>query len=517
MQYLPVHWSEGMFLRPHHFQAAERHWTELAQCSERWDHPYNYGLRQISYSPEALLNGQFQVQTCLARLPDGTLVALGQGQGPDRLEIKQPLDQLDRALQPVQVDLKQAFGIASVITVYLAVPRLKLGTANVAVNKSAGGSGAGGTMGAGGATDGSSPDGPNGAAYRYTEVRSELQDESRGGNDQEIGLRSLNSRLLIGGVHDASGYELLKIALIERAGANQATPRVSDDYIPPLLAIDAWPPLADLVRSIYDLIGNKIQVLSEQVIDRGITLTSQEPGDLDRLLMLAQLNEAYATLHVLTFATGVHPFTAYVELCRVVGKLSLFGDERRIADIPKYDHDDLARIFKWVRQQIDLLLNRLRERGYKMRYFERAGLGMQVTLDPVWLNPDWQWFVGASTSDLPESQCRELLSPGQLDWKFGSKDQVEQIFQRAEEGLRLVDLDRTPTALPNNKGWIYYQVTRQNAAWRDVQLTQTLGMRFRDKLVLNRDDPTDTRTLLVSYRGKPISLQFALFAVPPMS
>lgn len=503
MQYLPVHWSEGMFLRPHHFQAAERHWMELAQCSERWDHAYNYGLRQITYSPEALLNGQFQVQTCMARLPDGTLVALGQGQGPDRLEIKQPLDQMDRALQGVQVDLKQAFGMESVITVYLAVPRLKLGTANVAVNKAPGRAGA--------------EEPTDGAAYRYTEVRSELQDESRGGNDQEVGLRSLNSRLLVGGVHDATGYELLKIALIERAGANQATPRVSDDYIPPLLSIDAWPPLADLVRAIYDLIGNKIQVLSEQVIDRGINLTSQEPGDLDRLLMLAQLNEAYATLHVLTFATGVHPFAAYVELCRLVGKLSLFGDERRIADIPKYDHDDLARIFKWVRQQIDLLLNRLRERGYKMRYFERAGLGMQVTLDPVWSNPDWQWFVGASTSDLPESQCRELLSPGQLDWKFGSKDQVEQIFQRAEEGLRLADVDRTPAALPNNKGWIYYQVTRQNAAWRDVQLTQTLGMRFRDKLVLNRDDPSDSRTLLVSYRGKRIPLQFALFAVPPLA
>src|SRR5688572_28048231 len=29
MKNLPVHWSEGMFLRPHHFQAADRHWAEM--------------------------------------------------------------------------------------------------------------------------------------------------------------------------------------------------------------------------------------------------------------------------------------------------------------------------------------------------------------------------------------------------------------------------------------------------------------------------------------------------------
>ena len=33
MRNLPVHWSEGMFLRPHHFQAADRHWRELLATS----------------------------------------------------------------------------------------------------------------------------------------------------------------------------------------------------------------------------------------------------------------------------------------------------------------------------------------------------------------------------------------------------------------------------------------------------------------------------------------------------
>ena len=88
----------------------------------------------------------------------------------------------------------------------------------------------------------------------------------------------------------------------------------------------------DIVRAIYDLIGKKIEVLAEQVTNRSITLVSQEPGDLDRLLMLSELNVAYCTLGVMAFAAGIHPLAAYTELCRIVGRLSIFAPERRPPD-----------------------------------------------------------------------------------------------------------------------------------------------------------------------------------------
>jgi type VI secretion system protein ImpJ len=121
--------------------------------------------------------------------------------------------------------------------------------------------------------------------------------------------------------------------------------------------------------------------------------------------------------------------------------------------------------------------------------------------------------VGVGTTDLSEVECRELLTgAGQLDWKLGSANQVELIFKQGREGLLLVSLDRTPAPLPV-RGWMYYEVTRQNAAWKDVQDTQTLAMRFRDSLV-NKSGGGDDRTLVVNSRGKRIALQFALFAVP---
>ena len=75
MRNLPVHWYEGLFLRPQHFQAAERSWTEALQTSDRYDHHYPYGLRRFAFSEEAIGNYQFQVLVCEARMRDGTLLA----------------------------------------------------------------------------------------------------------------------------------------------------------------------------------------------------------------------------------------------------------------------------------------------------------------------------------------------------------------------------------------------------------------------------------------------------------
>jgi type VI secretion system protein ImpJ len=342
-----------------------------------------------------------------------------------------------------------------------------------------------------------------------------LQDESQGGGDQRVQVKSPNVKILLS-TQDLSGYELLPIAQIRRASEEQAVPRLDPDYIPPVIAIESWPRLGrDIVRAIYDVIGQKIEVLGQQVSNRGIGLDSREPGDLDRILMLSQLNSGYATLGVLTRAVGVHPLVAYTELCRIVGQLSIFAPERRVAEIPAYDHEDLARIFTHIRLRIEQLINSVRDFQFQQRYFIGVGLGMQVSLEPNWFNSDWQWFIGVNKADLSEQECRELLSPGQLDWKFGSGRQVEILFRNRAEGLRLVPVDRTIRALPARQEWIYYEVDRKDApAWRDVQETQTLAMRLKDSLIVNRDRLQGSRHLIVQVHGKQAKLEFALFAVP---
>lgn len=474
MQFLPVHWSEGMFLRPHHFQAADRHWTELLATSVQWDQAYYYGVQAIEISPEAIANSQVEVKKVHARLRDGSVVALDPGQGPAR------------------VDLKDAFQQAPVVTVYLAIPLLALGRANVGVGEPS-------------------------REQRYRATGLQVPDESAGGNDQDVELRAWNVRLALS-TQDLSGYEVLPLARIKRAAEAEATPVLDDDYIPPVLALDAWPALGwDIVRAIYDIVGEKIAVLSQRVVDRGVTLASQEPGDLEDLLLLATLNGAYGALRCLAFASGVHPLVAYTELCRLVGLLSVFGEDRRAPEIPLYDHDDLARIFKWVKARIELLLGGRKKLEYEQRFFVGTARGLQVAIDPKWLHAGWDWFVGVLAENVSEREVRELLRPGNLDWKMGSARQVDLIFQHGIPGVRQKELPQPPRALPARQGWVFYEVERdsENSAWKDVLATQTLALRFKEQLISNLDRLQGQQKLEVSAQGKRSILQFALFAVPP--
>lgn len=483
-QSLPVHWHDGLFLRAHHFQAADRASSELRNTSERWDHPYRYGLYALEYSTDALANGYFELNRLSARLPDGTLIDLGQEETPDRRDVSATIAKLPAA------NLSNAFDSTAVVRVYVGVPRRKSGGQNVSVR--------------------------NGHIPTTRFVRRDvlLQDDSDGGNDQEISFRELNVQLLLS-TDDLSGYDILPIAQIRRSSAEDASPEIDPDYIPPLISLNAWPELGrGVIRAVYDVMGRKADILSRELNSRGVHLDGQTPGDLERILMLGCLNEAQAVLGTLSFSRGLHPFAAYTELCRIAGRLAFLTPTRRPGDIPAYDHDNPAVVFRRVQRQIEAALNSVKNYEHRRQDFVGAGLGMHATFDASWKQSNWQWFVGIYSTELTDSEVQELLSPVHLDWKLGSTRQVNELFTHRAAGLEMSPLNRTIRALPPRADWSYYEVPRTDSpAWRDVLETQTVAIRLKDSLIVNRDSLDGSTEITVRYRGRSVPLRFALFAV----
>jgi type VI secretion system protein ImpJ len=68
--------------------------------------------------------------------------------------------------------------------------------------------------------------------------------------------------------------------------------------------------------------------------------------------------------------------------------------------------------------------------------------------------------------------------------------------------------------LPPRADWSYYEVSRQNTAWKDVLETQTLAMRLKDTLIANRDRLQGEKKLVIALGDRQAEMQFALFAVP---
>ncbi|TWU31939.1 type VI secretion system baseplate subunit TssK [Novipirellula artificiosorum] len=482
MQNEQVAWLEGMFLRPHHMQAAERSLTDLVGNQVALDHGYSYGLRQISFSKEAIANGQFELSECKARLRDGTIIWLSTGEEPDRKD-------LGKSASIRAKDLSQAFEEDESIDVFLAVPKLRLGRANLL--------------------------GQRGGEHRYVSRDSDVPDENAGGNEQEIQQRSLNVQCLLG-TENLAGFETIPIARIKRSGATEAAPELDADYIPPLLACDAWPELArDYVRAVYDIIGQKIEVLSAQVTSRGIMQGALEAGDISRLLMLHSLNQGFASLRSLAFAGGVHPLIAYTELCRIVGSLSIFRSDRRPGEIPLYDHDDLARIFRWVREEIRSLITEVQEYKYERRDFIGAGRGLEVSLSQKWLGRDWEWYIGVQHQQISAQEIRELLSPKGLDWKLGSSEKVDYMFKFRVPGL-MIEETSAPRVLPQGSNWIFYKVKRSGLIWDQLQSqdTPTLGARFNENLIENLDTLQGQKDLHINANNICGIIRLSLFAVP---
>jgi len=459
-----IHWHEGMFLRPQHMQAADRHWRESLNDSEEWFHPFTWGLRSVEIDRDEVRNGFFTLRGCEARFRDGTKVSIPADGTTDRVE------------------LKSAMTGAGVVTVYLAVPTLQPGRANVAETRTA--------------------DGP-----RYYLDRVKFCDENTGEADEPIAVRQVRARLLLSD-QDDTGYVTLPLARVVRSAQAGAAAQIDDAYVPPLLALDAWPPLDQAVQSLTHQLSVKVDELAEQTADRAISFDSKVPGDAGRMLELAVLNAALAKFESVAFVPGLTPLAVYQELCGLVGQLAIFSDARRPPLLPRYDHADIGGCFSTVLGLIQRGLETIAPPAYEKRYFERHGDGLHVALEPAWLATGRGLYLGVET-ELTDDECVQLLRS--LDMKLGSSARVEQIFGKARRGLRLVPVVHPPRPLPPGPGIIYYQIERDPVYWRDVTDSGSLAAWMNLADVIFKGD----RVLKVvpPWGTRPTHLQFALYIV----
>ncbi len=462
-----IHWGEGLFLSPQHFQTAERRTGESIQLSENWNVGYPYGLRLIEIDRDALTNWRVSLSAVHIRLLDGTHLRFPE----------------DAILDPLEI-AREAFSREDQrAMVHLGLPRLRLGRGNSDVNVS--------------------------VEKRWRVESIEMEDENQAGNAQHIDIRWPNVQLILGD-QQIAGYDSLPLMRLRLGTTAEAPPEVDTDYIPPLLACDAWPYLhQQIITRIFDQLSGTADRLARQMIDRGVAFESGHREDLERIVKLHAINTSLGYLSQLVVLRGVHPAVAYAELSRVVGLLAIFRPERRMPLLPPYDHDDLANCFRAIQQALDISEDQ--RRTYVKRDFTGAGQQMQVRLEREWLGAAWSFYIGVR-SKLSFSQVDQLLMR-QLDMKVGSSEEVDTIYKFARAGAHLVPVADAPRDFPQN-GWTYWRVDRSSEAWKAVEHTLNLGIRFNERQVEGAIDGQQTVQVRSGTDGKLIGLAFSLFAMP---
>jgi len=90
--YSKVAWSEGLFLRPHHLQQADRYVERLVENRARHASPYPWGFSYLELDRDLAQQSKLSVRRAAGIMPDGTPFDV-----PGDSPIPEPIDVPDSA------------------------------------------------------------------------------------------------------------------------------------------------------------------------------------------------------------------------------------------------------------------------------------------------------------------------------------------------------------------------------------------------------------------------------------
>ncbi len=441
-----VHWSEGLFLRPHHLQTSQRWLETVFRGGLDSMHPFMWGFIELNVAAEPLENFTLRVDNCSIRMKDGTWVQI-----PENTQIP-PLnfeDALDRGHGSVEI--------------HLGIPEMQEVRANSVTLEN--------------------PEQVEGTP-RFEPHSILRRDENTGANPQMIYVRRMRGRLFTAD-QDMTGYETVALGRVKRSDRPGALPEFDPLGAGPLIAVQADAGLSGLINSLIDQIEAKDEVLAREAREHRMLFTDGVAVNTEHLLKLHAMNQARGELKALQQSPVLHPYDMFVVLCRLIGHLSVFHDDLVPGILPRYNHDRPGETFDQLRARIEILLEAMRPMAYAERRFDRkkdaqGREGLEVELDRSWIDENLEMFVGLTSDDMDIQELQRHIY-NRLNFKLASPTRAPKIANIAVRGLR-IDVKSVPAGtLPRRPGLHYFKVdktigTDRTDYWRECE--QERGIRI---------------------------------------
>ena len=305
-----IHWNDGQFLQPHHFQYQQRQNMALWQNNRFLSCPYPWGLIEFEVDEDSLAAGRVVVKRFSAVLGDGTSLSM-----PGNC-LLQPLDLLET--------LKKN---PNEITVYLALPHWSEFEANLVES------------------DSPQQSGPP-ERRRYIPQKKRLRDENTGSNEITLITRRLNARLSADPEDgkDAQIMPVLKLNVLSHDKTERAL-EINDKYFPPAIILD---PASSLYGILQGLLAD-IRRCRDKALDILTSLNFKNDNmsgyNAYTVLRLKTLNVYEQRISSLLASGNLNPYSMYLELTSLLCELIAYDPINSIRSIKRYDHDDSAPAF----------------------------------------------------------------------------------------------------------------------------------------------------------------------------
>ncbi|MDR2741882.1 MAG: type VI secretion system baseplate subunit TssK [Treponema sp.] len=425
-----LHWNDGQFLHPHHFQYQQRITSEYVRLNRSFSLPYPYGLLNFELDREALKGGRVAVNRFSAIMGDGLELSM-----PGNCILK-PLD-LSEALKDNPADL----------TVYVAAPYWSEFEANLAEEDA------------------------SREKKVYLTQKKRVRDENSGDNEITLITRRINARLVTDkeDTKDMQLLPLVKLNVLNR-DINQSVVTVDEKYIPPFMMLTADDPLftmaAGLMTDIRRCRDKQQNTLTEPSNREEDFSRTDVLDDARSLLLLRTLNYYHIRFSSLLVDGFISPFTLYLELASFLSELMGLNPNNGIRDIRRYDHDDRLPVFTELFKDI--------------RSFIRSEGGAEyIKLNFTPIEGGDYLFTSIKTEDIAEVNemylaVRTTAEGEEVGRALEQGDTFKLINPRAKSlrirGMKLTGMRYPPRFLPFLEGTLWFRLDLAESAmvWRDM-------------------------------------------------
>ena len=421
-----VVWSEGLFLRPQHFQQQQRAFDHALDAHTKATAPFVWGFDRVTLDENALSLGIVQLNSGAGLLPDGTPFSF-----PDHDAPPLPLE--------IGNDVKDQ-------RVMLAIPFARPGLPTVSLNAPR-------------------PD----ALTRFTAASTDAPDENEDyGQDAPVQLARLALRLVL--ERDASGaYATIPLArVVERRADGQIV--LDQHFIPTSVNATTQRTLRGFVTELLGLVRQRGEVLAARISAGG----RGGVAEVADFLLLQLVNRTVGTFEHLAGLPLLHPERLYAIGVALAHEMATFGPDRRLArGFGAYDHDDLQRTFQPVMVQLRLALSMVLEQNAIQIELHDRKYGVRVAIMPDAELLRTASFVLAVNAQMPGEQLRARF-PTQV--KIGPVEKIRDLVNLQLPGVTLRALPVAPRQIPYHAGFNYFELDTKNELWGMLERSGGLAM-----------------------------------------
>jgi type VI secretion system protein ImpJ len=425
-QHNRVIWAEGLFLRPQHFQQAERYLERLMGQKLEALLPYGAGFTRLQVDQELLKIGKVGLVGAEGVFPDGTPFNV-----PFEADTPEPYD--------VPADVKDRL-------VLLTLPLRRAGMAEAAFERSG-----------------------DASLVRYIAAEHETRDavlEMESSAQLKIGR--LNLRLQLEGETTAAHTALGAVRVVEKRADGRVV--LDEGYIPACLDCRVSGRLQDYVKELHGLLRHRIQALADRVSSPG----AKGVADVSDFLMLQLCNRFEPLLaHFQTRAT-LHPELFYRHCLELAGEISTYARrERAVASFGTYRQDDLQNTFAPVIEEIRRGLTAVIEQNAVAIPIMDRGRGVFAGSVPDVDLLRNAVFVLAVGANMPAESLRQHF-PTQV--KIGPPEKIRDLVVSHLPGIQTAPLPVAPRQIPYHAGYSYFELDRKSDYWKALEASRVIAM-----------------------------------------